>query len=201
MNHFSFACWVLMNKESVHRLHSLSPQNTKPPWERAHNNALIKPLALFRHSGPRLSDRYSFCFPAGKDRTYRAGAGVPPNFWRLFASGGGLKVNASIVLRMHPLYLISWFLKWVKSALCPLNPDFFILRNCVQGFDHWVHSLAVPCRHLCDTYLGKEKEERNSELPTETLMSLNTRFIILESMLISISGNTQKVHILKAIPA
>jgi hypothetical protein len=89
--------------------------------------------------------------------TYRAWAGVPPNFRWLFASWGGLKVNASIVLRMYPFYLISRFLKWVKSALCPLNPDFFILRNCVQVFDHWVHSLAVPCRHLCDTYLENKR--------------------------------------------
>lgn len=110
------------------------------------------------------------CSPTDKeeDCTYRAGAGVPPNFRRFFARGGGLKVNASIVLRMNPLYLVSWFLERVKSALCPLNPDFFILRNCVQGFDHWVHSLAVPCRHLCDTYLGvRKKKKLNSELSPE----------------------------------
>ena len=72
------------------------------------------------------------------------------------ARGGALiKVNANIVLRMHPLYLISEFLKRVKSALCPLNPDFLILRNCVHGFDHWVHSWAVPCGHLCETCLTK----------------------------------------------
>ena len=72
------------------------------------------------------------------------------------ARGGALiKVNANIVLRMHPLYLISEFFKRVKSALCPLNPDFLILRNCVHGFDHWVHSWAVPCGHLCETCLTK----------------------------------------------
>lgn len=88
-----------------------------------------------------------------QDGTHRAGAGVPPNFRRLLAGRGGLEVNASIVLGMHPLHLIRRFLEGVESALCPLNPDFFVLRNCVQGFDHRVHSLAVPCRHLCDTYL------------------------------------------------
>lgn len=54
---------------------------------------------------------------------------------------------------MNPLHLVSWFLKWIKTTLRPLNPDFFILRNCIQRFDHWIHSLAVPCRHLGDTYL------------------------------------------------
>lgn len=133
-------------------------QNIKPPWERMHNNALIKPPAVFQHSVlPLWEGSSGLPSEKGEDCTHRAGARVPPDFWWLFAGGGGLKVNASIVLRMHPLHLISWFLKWVKSALCPLNPDFFILRNCVQGFDHWVHSLAVPCRHLCDTYLEKKR--------------------------------------------
>lgn len=190
-----------MNKESVYRfVLSLPPKTLNHP-ERAHIIRHRESSLSSSSTAPLLLEGHSFSFPAGKeDPTHRAGAGVPPNFGRLFASGGRLKVDASIVLRMHPLHLISWFLKWVKSALCPLNPDFFILRNCVQGFDHWVHSRAVPCRHLCDTYLGKKKE-RNSKLPTETLVSWNTRFIILESMLISISGNTQKVHTLKTIPA
>lgn len=159
--------------------HSL-PENVEPRKERMHNNALIKPPAVSLHSVP---ERHLLCSPVGKseDRTHRAGARVPPNFRRLFASGGALiKVNASIVLRMHPLYLISGFLKRVKSALRPLNPDFLILRNCVQGFDHWVHSWAVSCGHLCDTYL---EEKREREIKLRSLhWNFNTRgFIILHA--------------------
>lgn len=85
--------------------------------------------------------------------TYRAGAGVSPDFRWFLPCRWSFEVNTSIVLRMNPLHLVSWFLKWIKTTLRPLNPDFFILRNCIQGFDHWIHSLAVPHRHLCDTYL------------------------------------------------
>lgn len=90
-------------------------------------------------------------------RTYRAGAGVPPDFRWFLPCRWSFEVNASVVLWMNPLHLISWFLKRIKTTLCPLNPNFFILRNCIQRFDHWIHSLAVPCRHLCDTYLKRKK--------------------------------------------
>lgn len=88
--------------------------------------------------------------------TYRAGAGVPPDFRWFLPCRWSFEVNASVVLWMNPLHLISWLLKRIKTTLCPLNPNFFILRNCIQRFDHWIHSLAVPCRHLCDTYLKRK---------------------------------------------
>lgn len=91
-------------------------------------------------------------------RTYRAGAGVSPDFRWFLPCRWSFEVNTSIVLRMNPLHLVSWFLKWIKTTLRPLNPDFFILRNCIQRFDHWIHSLAVPCRHLGDTYLKGKKQ-------------------------------------------
>lgn len=105
--------------------------------------------------------------------TYRAGAGVPPDFRWFLPCRWSFEVNASVVLRMNSLHLISWFLKWIKTTLCPLNPYFFILRNCIQRFDHWIHSLAVPCRHLCDTYL-KGKNSSHWLLTVLKSMSIHT---------------------------
>ena len=100
------------------------------------------------------------------------------------ASGGALiKVNASLVLRMHPLYLISGFLKQVKSALCPLNSDFLILRNCVQGLDHWVHSRAVPCGHLCEIYLTKGGVLFLQHNAAETIRPSSQRLLHLADLL------------------
>lgn len=90
---------------------------------------------------------------------YRAGAGMPPHFGWLFASQGGLEVNAGIILRMHPFDLIGRLLEWVEGALRPLDSDFFVLRDGVQVLDHWIRPLAVPCRHLCDTYLENRRDD------------------------------------------
>lgn len=83
---------------------------------------------------------------------------MPSDFGWFLPCRWTFEVNASVVLWMNPLHLISWFLKGIEATLRPLDSDFLILRNCIQRFDHWIHSLAVPCRHLCDTYLKGKKQ-------------------------------------------
>lgn len=84
-------------------------------------------------------------------------------FGRLLAGGGGLGVDAGIVLGVDPLHLAGGLLKRVEAALRALHSHLLVLGDGVQGLDERVCSLAAACGHLCDTYLETEEEDDGGE--------------------------------------